>query len=223
MLDALLVSIGEDGGQLIQSLSVWISNFMANLQSLLANMDQDSLVELTGKIPDFIIEASDDTARDLCREEGDVESEDADDDDSVAMSPCSLAQMFASKVKFGGSIEEHAPTPKFKSTTDEVMTVSQLPHEWYDVGNFLLELYRAKKNAVAWVTQKAFGWFGGSGEGEAAFCKISTRYNGCLNIANGRVGEFPQPKLLLTDLSPSPTQKHAGTKWAPNCPPATTS
>ena len=121
MLDALLVSIGEDGGQLIQSLSVWISNFMANLQSLLANMDPDSLVELTGKIPDFIIEASDDTARDLCREEeGDVESEDADDDDSVAMSPCSLAQMFASKVKGGGSKEEYSPVtpaPIFRSAT----------------------------------------------------------------------------------------------------------
>ena len=120
--DALIVSIGEDGSQLIQSIGAWLSNFMANLQMVLQGMDQDSLVEMTGKVPDFIIEASDDSAGDLCREESDVESE---NDDEIAMSPCSLAQMFASKLKGSGSEEVYDPTPNFKSM-DGAMTISEI-------------------------------------------------------------------------------------------------
>ena len=53
-------------------------------------------------------------------------------------------------------------------------------------------LYRAKKNALSWV----FGLFGGSGEEQEvelkdpALCKISGRDDRCLNLVNGRVGEF---------------------------------
>ena len=162
MLHALLVSIGDDGGQLIQSTGVWFNHFMENLQAILANMNPDSLVKLTGKVPHFIVEASDDTAADLCREEGEVESEeDDDDDDDIAMSPCSLAQLFASKINGGGSKEEYDPTPKFKSLMDKVaavfvtsvrapifrsanaddlMTISEMRHEWYEVELQLLEV-----------------------------------------------------------------------------------
>ena len=69
MVNALLVSVGEDVGELVKSISVWIREYMNHLQSALAKMDPDTLVKLTGEVPDFIIEAADNTVEDLCREE----------------------------------------------------------------------------------------------------------------------------------------------------------
>ena len=122
------------------------------------------------------------------------------------MSPCSFAQMFASMIR-GYESEGRNKSQFFKNSpktlaeffTDlsqelESAATTQPRAETNPEDSFLMQMYQTKKKAMAWLASMAFGWFGESEEEEEeAYCKISTRYNGCLNIANGRVGEYLQP------------------------------
>ena len=217
MLNALLVSMGEDVGELVKLISVWIREYMKNLQSALSKMDPDTLVKLTGEVPDFVIEAADNTVEDLCREE---EREDV----HAAASPCPIAQMFASMIKGSGSKEEYAANfegrnkaqvrinaPKAEAiaefftalsqniesaATTRMTTTPATPEPLSSTAdNALLEMYRAKKGAVAWLAGVVSGWLGGSQEEKEedagpASCRISVTDDHCINLADGRVGEF---------------------------------
>ena len=214
MVNALLVSVGEDVGELVKSISVWIREYMNHLQSALAKMDPDTLVKLTGEVPGFIIEAADNTVEDLCREE-------EREDDLAAASPCPIAQMFASMIKGNSSKAEYAKfegrnkaqvrinAPKAEAiaefftalsqniesaATTRLTTTPATPEPFTSTAdNALLEMYRAKKDALAWLSGMVSGWFGGSEEEEQAgpaSCRISVADDHCINLADGRVGEF---------------------------------
>ena len=88
---------------------------------------------------------------------------------------------------------EHAAQPKARSIAEKLSGAVDA----------IVGLLKTKRDAVVWVAQKTFGLFGGrDGEEQeeaevkkpvqaaAAFCKLSVKDNLCLNLADGRVGEF---------------------------------